>query len=228
MLTERDIDKIHDDIVHYGSADIYYISHQVERRESYIDEVAYKSRARFKIQKLKIKDISNAYFEYLKFKERPDLYMEESEEILDKSGNKVVYYYTVPKPKQQYTQEFNPRIPSAIFGRYRKIYINDILKYEHSDPSPVKPVYTNVISYNGLDQNESLKLLRDGELSWKYRVLDHLVEVDAIKYKYLTSDWFILDIKDYCRLEQHMVNVKQKSAFFINDWEALSFADEIG
>ena len=182
MLTEKDIDSLQDTIEHYGSADLYYISHQVERRESYIDEVTYKSIAQFKIQKLKLKGISNAYFEYLNYKSRPDLYFEESEEIIDKNGNKTLYYYVVPKPKQQYTKEFNPRMPSAIYGRQRKIYINDILKYEYVDPSPVKPVYTNVITYNNLDRVKALELLNDGGLAWKYKVLDEPLEVGQVVF----------------------------------------------
>lgn len=225
MLKEKDIDSLYDDIQHKGYGEIYRIAHISEFKDGYND-FRYKTHPVYRVTKSIIKSVENAYFEYLNYKNSPELYVSVSEEFYDKNGNKFVNYYMTQKPKQQYTKEHNPKSPAIIYGKRRLFYENDILKVEAMDPSIVKPIYTNALSYLDLDRDQVLSKFEAGELNWKYQKLEEPLQVDTITYKYVTSDWYLLKSDDDL-IEHKIVNVKEKSEFFTSLWEAQSYTEQI-
>lgn len=228
MFTESDIDYLANDIYNNGYSIIYYIAHMTELREDYIDELAYKSTPKFRILELKLTGIDNAYWELLNYQNHPELYHTEQEDVRLINQDKYTYYYTVPNKKTNYVKDINPRMPSAIYGKKRILYTNNVIKAEYNDPSLVKPIYTNVLKFNGISNaTEILNLFDNGRLDWKYRKLDEPITVDNISFKYVTSDWYILDIENFPRIEKHMINTNKKTAFFINLWEAQSYLIEL-
>ena len=81
MLKEADIDKLMLNIQSGRDAFVYYIAHNVECREGIIDELSYKSIPRFRVIKLIVNNIYNAYFELLKYYEHPENYYTEKKPI---------------------------------------------------------------------------------------------------------------------------------------------------
>ena len=227
MLTERDLDFLMLNIQGGKETFIYYIAHRVECREGFIDEYQYKSSPDFRILKLKITDINNALFEYLKFAKNPEKYHTEAEESYADEFTKYVYYYTVPNHINNYEQDFNPRIPSAIFGYKRKLYRSGILVDEYNDPTPIKPIYTNSLRYSNLSVSEVAAKYNNGMLNWKYKKLDVPGITDGISYDYITSDWYILDIENFPRVEKPLVNTKTKTAYFMTNEDAQSYMREL-
>jgi len=227
MLKEIDIDTIVNKIREEGYATVYYIAHSTELREGYIDEMAYKSVSDFEILQLKVDEVQNAYWEYQNFIDNPNQYHSEEDLIIVDHDTKYTRNYTVRNALPNYTKEFNPRMPSAIYGRSRKLYRHDVLVGDYNDPSPVKPVYTNAISYLQYDAETVLKMLNANNLDWKYKVLESPVQVDNIKFKYLTSDWYVLNTPNYPRTEKHLICTKHKTAFFLTTWQALNYLDEL-
>ena len=55
---------------------------------------------------------------------------------------------------------------------------------------------------------------------WKYIKCNPATLIGNVQYNYLTSDWYILDIEEYPRKEKSLVNVKQKTAYFLDIDEA--------
>jgi len=215
MLTEYDIDVIHKGIDTLSYYSLYYIAHDVECREGYIDEVAAKSNPKFSILELNISNVYNAYYEYLKYIEFPERYHTESlTTVIDKT-TKYVRYYTVPNDEATYTKPFNPHMPSIIYGVKRNVYMHGELINSYNDPSPVKPVYVHEPLYYGVTAWE---MFNNGELDWKYRQIDD---------KIIGTDWYILEIQNMPRTEHHLINVKQKNAFFMNLEDALSYRKEL-
>ena len=83
MLTEKEIDYLKyytQTESEQDKAYVYYIAHMIEPREGIIDEVNYKDISKFKIIKLKVKDVNNAYFEYLNYIKNKINYHIEQEE----------------------------------------------------------------------------------------------------------------------------------------------------
>ena len=226
MINQTKLEYLVSQIKQYGKTNIFYVASDIEMRETYIDELAYKSDPSFKILELTLTGINNAYWEYLRFKEYPELYHTEEEHVWQDNDTKYVLYYTVPNKERQYINEFNPRIPSAIFGKKRILYKNNTVIADYSDPSPIKPIYTNSLSYNALDANAVKQLLDNGDLDWKYKKLDPEVVINNISFKYVTSDWYIFDIDNFPRIEKHMINVNHKTAFFISNYEAQDYLDD--
>lgn len=222
MLNQRNIDTLMSSIQNGFDTYIYYIAHRVECREGAIDEFVYKADADFIVLKLKLKDIRNAYFELQNFKNYPDQYHTESEETYEDEFTKYVRYYNVPNGKDEYSKDFNPRLPSAIYGYRRRLYRSGILVKDYTDDSPVKEVFTNALVYGDLDANKVLDKFNQGKLDWKYKKLEKPVLIDAVVYKYITSDWYILDIENFPRTEMPLINVKQKTAYFMSNTEAQS------
>ena len=126
MLTMNDLDNIMLQIQDNKEVFIYYIAHNVECREGVIDELVFKSHAGFRVLKLKVTNITNALFEYYKYLKYPTEYHTETEEAYVDFVNKYIHYYTVPNKIGPFEKEFNPRIPSAIFG-YRRVHIDPVL-----------------------------------------------------------------------------------------------------
>ena len=227
MLNQKDIDQLMLNIQSGAGAYLYYIAHRVECRETHIDEYQYKSAQDFRVLKLKVNNVSNAYFAYLDFIEHPEDYHTEQEEAYNDEFTKYVYYYTVPNIEVPYTKDLNPRVPSMIFGLRRKLYKSGILIGDYSDPSPIKPKYTNNLEYGNLDQAQIESKYEHGDLDWKYMKLRSPLDDDGILYNYITSNWYILDIENFPRVEKPLINTEQKTAYFINNYDAQSYLKQL-
>ena len=227
MLKEADIDKLMLNIQSGRDAFVYYIAHNVECREGIIDELSYKSIPRFRVLKLKVNNIYNAYFELLKYYEHPENYYTEQEETYPDFNSKYIYYYTVPNEYPPFDKAFNPRVPSVIFGTRRIQYESGIMVGDYSDPSPIKEVYTNALKYGDLGPSVVAARYAGGDLDWKYKDAGDNFTVDGIVYRYLTSDWFILDIDNFPRTEMPLVNIKQKTAYFMTNEAAQYYVQEL-
>ena len=227
MLTQKNIDVLMNEMQQTGSASVYYLAHNIELRESYIDELVYKSIAKFSILKLNITNIQNAYFEYLNFQNNPEAYHTEEETVYLDADAKYTYYYTVPNAASAYSKEFNARMPSAIYGKKRILFRRGVQAGDYNDPSPIQPIYTNSLSCEGCTFSELVEKRDNSQLDWKYLKLDEPVENDGVTYNYVTSDWYVFDTPNYPRVEKHMINVKQQTAFFISLERALSYKSQI-
>ena len=81
MLTQDNIDQMVTDLRAGRIVTVFYIAHQIELRESYIDELFYKSHSDFRVLPLVVTDVKNAYLEYLNYVNRPEQYHVEQEEV---------------------------------------------------------------------------------------------------------------------------------------------------
>lgn len=227
MLKQSDLDELMQSIQAGEDTYLYYVAHMIETRHGLLQEHAYKSVSDFKVIRVKVTDIQNAYFEYLNYTKHPEEYHVEEELEYYDPITEYHHYYTVKNPTETFTKDINPRIPSIIYGYRRKIFVNDDLQQDHIDPSPVKEVYTNNPSYGDL-HNEDLKAaLDDHKLDWKYMVLENKEIVDGIEYQYLTSDWYILTLDNYPTLEKPLINIDQHSSFFRTLTEAFYYIDQL-
>lgn len=226
MLNQINIDNLMKTIQSDGEAYLYYAAHMIEPREGLLDEHIYKSSAKFKVIKLKLTDIQNAYFEYLNYLNNPSNYHIETEESYYDLKTKYINRYIVPNGEKSYTKDLNPRLPSIIYGYRREIYDTVTHKNkEVTDDSPVKVLYTNLLEY-GSDTN-AIQAFNDGLLNWKYKKLNKKEIVDGIEYQYITSDWYILNIENFPRSEMPLINVKQISAYFMTLEDAFNYIEQL-
>ena len=237
MLNIKDIDSIHQKLDNGEEVYLYYVAHNVELREELRDEHIYKSKSDFRPIKIQITDINNAYFELLDFENNPDDYYEETEEEYYSSGKhfvgdfhsypayeKHIHYYTV---NNKYKNISESRIPSIIYGTRRKIYKRDGTFVMQNDPSPIVLNYTNAPSYYGYTTRETIEKINNGELNWKYIKYNIPVNVDGIDYSYATSNWYILDIKNFPRVEKPLINQNEFSAYFLDLNEAFEYVYQL-
>lgn len=227
MLNEKNIDTLMQTIQAGSKAYVYYIAHNCELREGYVDELAHKSNASFRVLKLEVKNITNALWEVLKFLSSPSNYTTEVEEVYIDAFTMYKHYYTLLKEGSSFSKPFNPRLPSIIFGVKREVYKNGIKVSEYNDPSPIKEVYTNALSYSDYSNTQIQQALNSNKLAWKYKALSPAVLIDSISFSYLTSDWFIMDVDGLPRTEKPLINIKQKTAYFMSKEEALSYVKEL-
>lgn len=227
MLNELDIDHLKEKIDEDGEATAYYLASRVERRESYIDEATFKSDPEIDIVQIKIKSIMNALWEVLNYNEHPTEYHTESERVVIDHDNFYDYYYTVPNGLDSYSKPFNPRMPSAIYGCRRVRYKCSQIIGDYHDPSPVQTIYTNLMTFSDLIPAEVLDMYNCGDLSWKYADAPQDTVIDGIPFKYMTSNWYILDVANFPRTEHHLINIHQKNALFVNMDDALSWREDM-
>ena len=223
MLSERNIDDLMMKIMDNNSAYIYYIAHMVECNEGIIDELMYKSKSSFNVVEIKVNNIVNALFEKENFENHPEEYDTEIETYItnDKNIREIKYY--VPR------NITNPRIPHIIYGytETNKLDAYDGRSYVHEYPSVVKTVYTNALRFSDKIGSEAIELYNDNKLNWKYKKLDNFAEVDGIQYFYKTSDWYILDVEGFSRTEKPLININQKTAYFMSAESAHSFLNNL-
>jgi hypothetical protein len=228
MLTQNNIDTLKYKIDIGEKAEVYYIAHMIEGREiGTLDEFTYKGISDFKIIKIEIEDIQNAYFEYLNYENNKstDYHIEEEEcyynPIKDSAGEyeKYIHKFIVPNGESSYTKDLNARMPSIIYGYTRTITLNGEEK-TITDPSPVKPVYKQ-------SKEHGFVVDSDYNLDWKYKHLDPAAIVDGIEFDYITSDWYILSLKNYPMIEKPLINVKDHSAYFMNLEDAFSYLEQL-
>lgn len=231
MLNQMDIDLLKKEIKTAGEAKVYYVAHMIEPREGVLDEHVYKSAPKFKVIELTITDIWNAYWEYMDFMKNPKNYSTETSISYYDPFYKHRDMYVVPNDKpieSANNRVYYSRIPSIIYGHRRQVVDEDnkVIR-EYSDPSPIKPVYTNALEYGEYSSEEALAAFENGDLDWKYKKLDPPAESDGIEYSYLTSDWYILRMNNFPKIELPLINVKQKSSFFTELDDALDYIDEL-
>lgn len=227
MLSQADIDSLMQTIQSGEPAYVYYAAHMIEGRETDIlDEHSYKDVSKFKAVKVQVENIQNAYFEYLNYLNNPDDYHIEEEEFYYHPSAKYMQCFITPNGKDSYDKDINPRIPAIIYGFIRKVYNRDVIVNVH-DPSPVKPVYTNAPEFGNKTSSEVMESLISGKLDWKYMMLDPAAIVDGIEYSYLTSDWYILTLKNYPTIEKPLINVKQHSGYFIDIQDAFRYIEQL-
>lgn len=231
MLNQKDIDALMQEIQSAGEAKIYYVAHMIEPREGVLDEYIYKSVSKFKVMELVITDIWNAYFEYMKFMENPKNYNTEKTISYYDHLYKHIELFVVPNEKpieSANNRVYYSRIPSIIYGHRRQLVdeSSKVIK-EISDPSPIKVVYTNALEYGEYDSSKVAEAFENGLLDWKYQELSPAVESDGVEYNYLTSDWYILRMNNFPRIELPLINVKQNSAFFMDLNNALDYIDQL-
>jgi len=214
MLTQANIDALMKEIQTNGYAEIYYVAHMIEGRETNtLDEHTYKSVSDFKVVKVKVDNIKNAYIEYYNYKKNPDNYHEESEECYYDKNTKYIHYFTVPNGETSYTKDFNARIPAIIYGYRRKIGDSDEAII---DPSPVKEVYVKKPVYGNTVYDENVDLIKNN-LDWKYIDLEGTATIDDDEYGFVTSDWYILNLVNYPMIEKPLINVNQFSCYFMSE-----------
>ena len=118
-------------------------------------------------------------------------------------------------------------MPSIIYGLTRKVYnFNGAIK-EIKDPSPVKAIFTNVIEFGDKDFDSVTNDMNSGALDWKYMKLEPPKEVDGIEYNYITSDWYILTLKNYPMIEKPLINVNDHSGYFIDIQDAFRYIEQL-
>ena len=224
MLSQTNIDNLMKTIQSGEPTYIYYVAHMIEGRETDIlDEYTYKDVSKFKVVKVQVENIENAYFEYLNYLNNPQDYHIEEEEFYYHPATKYMQCFITPNTKSSYDKDINPRNPSIIYGFTRKIYNRDVINVVH-DPSPVKVIYTNVLEYA---ENSGIDDFNSGLLDWKYKKLESPAMVDGIEYNYITSDWYILTLKDYPMIEKPLINVKQHSGYFVDIQDAFRYIEQL-
>lgn len=232
MLTEKDIDLLKSRIQNGEQPILYYVADYNETRDNNVYNAANKTHNKYKVIEVKIKDIHNAYFEYLNYvndTEGKKYHVEEEVEHYDyKPENAVIHRYIVPNGKKSYSKDINPRIPSIIYGE-KKIYnnFNDSGEtLEYVSPSPIKPIYTNVLSFNGLSNSEIKSLMDNHKLDWKYMTLEQPTLVDGIEYDYITTNWFYLETVNYPTIEYPLIIIGENSSYFMSLENAWNFVRE--
>lgn len=227
MLSQADIDSLMRTIQSGEPAYIYYAAHMIEGRETDIlDEHSYKDVSEFKVVRIQVEDIQNAYFEYLNYLNNPDNYHIEEEEFYYHPSAKYMQCFITPNAKDGYDKDINPRMPSIIYGFNRKVYDRDVIKEIH-DPSPIKAVYTNTPEFGNKTSSEVVDSLISGNLDWKYMRLNPAAIVDGIEYSYVTSDWYILTLKNYPMIEKPLINVHQHSGYFMDIQDAFRYIEQL-
>lgn len=228
MLTQKDVDLLMQEIQSAGEATLYYVAHMIEPREGILDEHIYKSNSKFKVIKITVNDIINAYFAYLDYYNNPTNYHTETEICYYDHLYEHTNFYVVPNDNNSFDLPFNSRLPSIIYGYRREILdtVHHTIK-EISDPTPVKANYTNTIEYADYTAGEINEAFEAGLLDWKYMKLDNLAESDGIEYNYVMTDWYILSVTNFPRTELPLINTKQQCAYFLNKDAALNYIEQL-
>lgn len=228
MLTQYEIDTIMKTLQSGEKVYLYYVTHMIESPKDLLNIDFYKCDSKFKVVKIEIKGVKNAYFEYLNYRMNPNDYHIESETCYYDGTGKRNNYYIVPNSTGPYESEINPRIPSVIYG-----HVNQE-KYDEStgeitqkvDNSLIDFVYTNSITYGDCTPNEAFYAFVDGKLDWKYRKLMDAVPIDGVAYEYITSDWYVLDVKFPC-VELPLINTHISNSYFMNLNDALGYMEQL-
>ena len=92
MLTQNNLDLLMQNIQAGKKTYIYYVASLVETREGYIEELKYKSVPEYKVVKLNLTNIENAYIELRNYKNHPEQYHVEEEECYYDIYTRYVHY----------------------------------------------------------------------------------------------------------------------------------------
>ena len=129
MLTQYDIDKLKDRIQKGETPTLYYVADFDESRENNNLDATYKSDRKYKVVEVRIRDIHNAYYDYLDYINHKDNYHEETEtEYYDyMEDHAFTNRYIVKNTSGKFDKDLNPRIPSIIYGRKKVLnYYNPV------------------------------------------------------------------------------------------------------
>ena len=221
MLTQNDIDRIAQAINKGDKFPLYYVANMIECREGYLDELIYKSVPKYKAVKVNVVGVQNALIELNRYRANPQDYHVEEEECYYDQYTKYIHYYIVPNStEEKFDKAFNSRMPSAIYGTKKILYRAGQLEQDFVTESPVKEIYTNSLSYYDYDEIGAEAAFERGELNWKYIKIPDGYVMDGVLYHYVTSNYYILDIENFPRTEKPLVNVNQKTAYFLTNEEA--------
>lgn len=227
MISQADIDSLMKSIQSGEPAYVYYVAHMIEGRETDIlDEHNYKDVSKFKVVKVQVENIENAYFEYINYLNNLDKYHVEEEEYYYHPSAKYIQCFITLNAKDSYNKDLNARMPSIIYGFSRKVYDHDIIK-EVINPSPIKAIYTNALEFGDAKSSNIIEIMNSGNLDWKYMKLDPPAIVDGIEYEYVTSDWYILTLKNYPMVEKPLINVKHHSGYFMDLQDAFRYIEQL-
>ena len=227
MLKQNDIDDLKLEIDAGETPTIYYVANYLELREGMLDESNFKSNPKYRVVEVQVEDIQNAYFEYLNYIANPDNYHIESETNWYDPVTQYVHYYITPNAEESYTKDINPRMPSAVYGMHKELYLNGELESEWTDPTPIDCNYTNLLELNGYTTAETLSKFEAGDLDWKYKELEYTNTVDGVEYSYISSDWYILRLKNLPKVEHTLMKAGDVSSFFINIDSAFHYVEQL-
>ena len=228
MLTQYDIDKIMQSIQNGDEPYLYYIANMIETRNGLMDTHIYKSSTKFKVIKVQVKDIKNAYFEYLDYLNDPDNFHIESEESYYEDGIKQIYNYVVANAKNSYEFDINPRMPSVIYGTNKEVYDEATNLFMNIDIAPPMDYeFTNTLIYGDNTYSQTLEDINNGKLDWKYRKLNSAALVDGVEYQYLTSNWYVLDIKNFPSIEMPLISTNKQNCYFTQLNDALNYMEQL-
>lgn len=228
MLTQKDIDNLKLKIQNGETPTLFYVCDYQETRDNNHLNAYFKTNHDYKVLEIKIKDIHNAYYEYLDYINNPNNYHteDEIEHYIYTQDKKFIRRYIVKNPEESYTKEFNPRIPSSIYGE-KKIYDGGMDgKVQYVNPTPIKPLYTNKLEYGDLIGNAIIEQYEKHNLDWKYMHLEEKAIVDGIEFEYLYTDWYYLETINFPTIEYPLINVKNKCSYFLTLEEAWEFVKE--
>ena len=225
MINQYELDKLMQSIQAGTDTYIYYVASVSELREAKLDEHQYKSNNKFVVVKYKFNSATNALFEYQTYLNDPSKYHMETDDCFYDVNTEYIHYYTVPNYKTSYSKPFNRNYPSIIYGYREQVFVNGEQTRDHTNPSMVKEVYTNKLEYGDYTEAQARNALN--KLKWKYKTLNPKVIVDGIEYTYLTSDWYILDIENFPKMELALINTNEKNAFFTNLSDAFEYIDQL-
>jgi hypothetical protein len=227
MLTEKEIDKLMQRIQAGETVYIYYIAHGIEGRERWLDEHQYKSLSRFKVVRVELTDIQNAYPEWVYYRSHPDEYHVEEEIEYHRKETTYYHYYMTKNTSGPYNLDINPRMPSIIYGRTKRVYVDNELVQETHERSPVMQRYTNFPKYGDLYGTELSQALESGKMDWKYTKLAAPADVDGIMYNYAYSNWYILTLRNYPSIEKPLICAGERSSYFVDLEDAFFYIDQL-
>lgn len=228
MITQYELDKLVQKIQAGETVYIYYAQHMMEDREGFLDDHIYRSLSKFKVVKVRLVNVQNAFFEYKNFLDNPNDYHEETVTEYYDVFNTYVHRYTVKNEAGPFDRGLNPRTPSIIYGYRRQIYDESKkLVRDINDPSPVNEIYTNNLEYGDLYGTELQNAQTSGKLDWKYMKLTPQAIVDGINFSYVYSNWYILELADHPTVEKPLINVTEKHAFFCDKEDAFYYIEQL-
>ena len=227
MLTEKELDVLMQRLQINETVYLYYVAHGIEGRERHLDEHQYKSVSKFKVVRVELTDIVNAYQEWNYFKKNPDEYHVEEEIEFHRKETTYYHYYLTKNTEGPYEKDINPRMPSIVYGRTKRVYVGEELVQEVHERSPVMQKYTNFPVYGDLYGAALDEAIQNGSLDWKYTKLVAPADVDGIMYNYVYSNWYILTLKDYPTIEKPLIYAGERSSFFVDLEEAFNYIDQL-
>lgn len=233
MLTQKDIDNLKLKIQNGETPTLFYVCDYQETRNNNSNNANYKTDHRYKVIEVKIRDIHNAYYEYLNFKEELDkangditkingYHTEEDVEHYDyKMEHSVITKYIVKNSNKSYSKDLNPRIPTEIYGERLSSGNSEFIT-----DTPITPHFTNKLEYGDLIGNAIIEQYNNKNLEWKYMHLENKEIVDGIEYEYLYTDWYYLETINFPTVEYPLINTTRRCSYFLTLEEAWEFVKE--